>query len=97
MAVLQVFSPTTMDPRFSVVSVNASRIGLKSRIEKLRDYLLRMVPHVVLIQEIQVFTAREVFSPHFSVFINLENRAAMSDRIGTVSYTHLTLPTKRIV
>ena len=82
MAILQVLSAMAMDPRFSVVSVNASRIGLKSRIDNLRDYLLRIVPDVVLIQEIQVFTAREVFSPHFSVFINLENRAAMSDRIG---------------
>ena len=87
-----------MDSQLKIISANVHRISSKARGLELLDMIRKFDPTVVYFQEIGIGMALEVFKPYYHVYVNLDEECMGPERIGiAVSYTHLTLPTKRIV
>ena len=70
---------------FEVLSLNASRIQNLDRIRDLLAYILILNPKVCYIQEISIAGAIRIFSSHFQVYVNMEDRAYATDGVGIVT------------
>ena len=70
---------------FKVLSLNASRIQNLDRIRDLLAYILILNPKVCYIQEISIAGAIRIFSSHFQVYVNMEDRAYATDGVGIVT------------
>ena len=70
---------------FKILSLNASRIQNLDRIRDLLAYILILNPKVCYIQEISISGAIRIFSSHFQVYVNMEDRAYATDGVGIVT------------
>ena len=69
---------------FNIVNINASRISNEGRILAIWDKIKNKEPNIVCIQEIDIFSARNIFGRKYQVYVNFDLTAKTNIGIVTL-------------